>query len=112
MSDLKKSIVGLVVSFCMVAGVAFPQALFADSADTQPVLETRSFRVENMTCATCPITVKKAMSRVDGVKSIDIDFQTATARVTYDPTLAEPQDIADASSAVGFAAAVLQGPVQ
>ena len=52
------------------------------------------------------------MSRVDGVKSIDIDFQTATARVTYDPTLAEPQDIADASSAVGFAAAVLQGPVQ
>ena len=28
---------------------------------------TQTFWVDNMTCAACPITVRKAMSRVDGV---------------------------------------------
>ena len=30
--------------------------------------------VENMTCAVCPITVKKALSRVPGVSQVTVDY--------------------------------------
>ena len=62
------------------------------------------FTVENMTCATCPITVRKAMSRVDGVQSVDVNFKAKTVTATYDPALADAAIIAEASTAVGFPA--------
>ena len=62
---------------------------------------TRTFAVGNMTCATCPITVKTAMSRVAGVRTVTVDFAAKTATVTYDPTRANPSTIAAASTNVG-----------
>ena len=62
------------------------------------------FSVDNMTCATCPISVKKAMLRVDGVKSVEIDFGTKTAEVVYDPAITSPETIAAASAGVGYPA--------
>jgi mercuric ion binding protein len=58
-----------------------------------------------MTCATCPISVRKAMLRVDGVKSVDVDFDAKTAVVVYDPAVTAPAEIAAASTAVGYPAA-------
>lgn len=60
------------------------------------------FLVDKMTCATCPIAVKKAMQRVDGVKEIDIDFDKKLAVVIYDDSVTTPKAIADAASNVGF----------
>lgn len=44
-------------------------------AASQNALKTETFNIEKMTCATCPITVKKAMGKVNGVSSVDVDFQ-------------------------------------
>ena len=65
---------------------------------------TAQFSVDNMTCATCPISVSKAMKRVDGVKSVDIDYETKVATVVYDPAVTTPADIAAASTNVGYPA--------
>ncbi|MEL6758529.1 MAG: heavy metal-associated domain-containing protein [Pseudomonadota bacterium] len=65
---------------------------------------TAQFSVANMTCATCPISVSKAMKRVDGVKSVDIDYETKVATVVYDPAVTTPADIAAASTNVGYPA--------
>ncbi|MEM8500806.1 MAG: heavy metal-associated domain-containing protein [Pseudomonadota bacterium] len=64
------------------------------------------FAVENMTCAACPITVRKAMSRVDGVQSVEVNFEAKTVTATYDPALTDTTSIAEASTAVGFPAQV------
>lgn len=69
-------------------------------------LQTKTFAIGNMTCPTCPITVKTAMSRVPGVKTVKIDFAAKTATVTYDPSVATPAKIAAASTGVGFPAQV------
>ncbi|MDE3108877.1 MAG: heavy-metal-associated domain-containing protein [Acidobacteriota bacterium] len=37
-----------------------------------------------MTCAACPITVKKALSRVEGVNSVNVNFDKKQATVTFD----------------------------
>ncbi len=67
-------------------------------------LATATFVVDNMSCATCPITVKAAMSKVPGVRSVDVDFKTKTATVTYDRSLTTPDAIAAASTNAGYPA--------
>lgn len=66
--------------------------------------QTRTFAISNMTCATCPISVKTAMSRVAGVKAVKVDFDKKTAIVTYNASVATPARIAAASTDVGFPA--------
>lgn len=40
--------------------------------------------VPGMDCATCPITVKRALKKVAGVSQVDVTFETREARVTFD----------------------------
>jgi len=56
--------------FILIIGViALPWTLFAGN------LETVALDVKNMTCAVCPITVKKALEKVPGVTRADVGFQ-------------------------------------
>ena len=65
---------------------------------------TVTFDVAKMTCATCPITVRKAMERVDGVKDVKVSYDDKTASVTFDPTVTTVIEIGRASTDVGFPA--------
>jgi len=71
-------------------------------------VSTATFAIENMTCASCPISVKKVMTRVDGVKDVNIDFAAKTATVEFDPALVSAQAIADASSNIGYPASPVE----
>ena len=62
------------------------------------------FAIENMTCALCPVTVKKSMSKVDGVQSVKVDFEAKTATVRFDPARTSLAAIAAASTNVGYPA--------
>lgn len=37
-----------------------------------------------MTCSACPITVKKAIFKVEGVSKVDVGFEKREAVVTFD----------------------------
>jgi|CXWJ01.1.fsa_nt_gi mercuric ion binding protein len=76
----------------------------AQAQGQQAQTRTASFAIDKMTCATCPITVRTAMSRVDGVRSVKVDFDTKRATVTYDPAHATPEAIAAASTNAGYPA--------
>ena len=65
---------------------------------------TQTFSVQNMTCAACPITVRKAILRVEGVRKVDVNFEKKMVTTTYDPAKANPTAIAEASAEVGFPA--------
>lgn len=75
-----------------------------DSVVEATALHTATFAVEKMTCATCPITVKTAIQRVEGVRSVDVDFEAKTATVTFDATIVAPAQIAQASLGAGYPA--------
>ena len=66
--------------------------------------ETVVFDVEKMTCATCPITVRKAMQRVDGVKVVEVNLESESAVVTFDPNMTTAIEIGRAATDVGFPA--------
>jgi len=78
------------------------QSTIAEVAATQ----TATFAVENMTCALCPVTVKKAMERVNGVQSVRIDYGARTATVVFDPAVTSVEVIAAASTNAGYPASL------
>ena len=80
--------------------VAFPLSLFAGT------LQTVTLEVKNMTCAVCPITVKKALERVPGVTDAKVDFDKKTASVSFDPDKASPAELTKATADAGYPSSV------
>lgn len=79
--------------------------LAAQSAATQvAAAQTATFAVQNMTCTLCPVTVRKAMEGVAGVKSVAVDFDAKTATVIFDPSVTSIEAIAGASTNAGYPA--------
>ena len=70
---------------------------------------TATFTVEKMTCATCPLTVRKVMEQVDGVVEAKVDYNTKTAIVTYDDERTTTAEIAEASTEIGYPATLNAG---
>lgn len=72
----------------------------------QQATKTTSFDIKNMTCALCPVTVKKAMTDVKGVKSVEVNFKAKTATVVFDPSSTNEGAIAAASANAGYPASI------
>lgn len=77
-------------------------------ATTVAATKQAVFAIENMTCAACPITVRKAMEGVAGVASVAVDFNKKTATVAYDPARTNLARIAAASTNAGYPARAAQ----
>ncbi len=65
---------------------------------------TATLAVSGMTCAACPITVKKALTGVPGVTRAQVDLDQRRAIVTYDDARTSPADLAKAVSDAGYPA--------
>ena len=72
--------------------------------------QTATPAVENMTCGTCPIVVKKALERVPGVSSTTIDFDKKIATVIFDPDKASSAKLTQATTDAGFPSKVISQP--
>lgn len=84
---------------------AMPQLqVNAQSAAAETETDTQTFAIENMTCALCPITVRKAMEGVEGVRSVKVDFDAKIATAVFDPSTTSAEDIAAASTNAGYPA--------
>lgn len=68
--------------------------------------ETITLNVQNMTCAACPITVKKALEQVPGVSDVKIDYQRKTATVNLDRDKADTALLIRAATDAGFPSTV------
>ena len=66
--------------------------------------QTVTMDIDKMTCALCPLTVSTAMKRVDGVKDVDVDFDSKKAVVTFDDSKTTATEVAQASTEVGYPA--------
>lgn len=72
--------------------------------------QTATLVVENMTCGTCPIVVKKALERVPGVSATTVDFDKKTATVTFDPDKASTARLTQATTEAGFPSKLIVKP--
>jgi mercuric ion binding protein len=68
--------------------------------------QTVTLAVKNMTCAVCPITVRKALEKAPGVESVKVDLETKTVTVTFDPDKADAAAFVKATTDAGYPASV------
>ncbi len=81
--------------------------LFAGPACAAP--QTVTLAVSKMTCAACPITVKKALSRVPGVSEVSVSFETKQATVVFDDAQTSVAALMRATADVGFPSTLEKG---
>ncbi len=68
--------------------------------------QTVTLAVQRMTCSLCPVTIKKSLEKVTGVKAVAVDFDKKTATVTYDPDKTTPDALAEATTDAGYPSSV------
>ncbi len=88
------------LSFVIVLGLLSLAVIapVAGSAETRTV----TLAVENMTCALCPITIRKALEKVDGVIEATASLETKTATVTFDPANTTVEALTKATANAGY----------
>ena len=52
--------------------------------------ETTQFRVMDFDCPTCATTVERALSKVNGVESVEVHYSTGRVEIQYDTQIADP----------------------
>ncbi len=68
-------------------------------------LKTVTLSVDKMTCNMCPITVKKALRKVEGVTEVSAKYEgdgIGWATVTYDPAKVKIKDLTFATEQAGY----------
>lgn len=79
---------------------------YAAPRSEQQSLQSVTLAVQNMTCALCPFTVKKALQGVDGVKTVTVDGDTKTAVVTFEAKKTTIYALIAATTNAGYPATV------
>ncbi|MEW9674927.1 heavy metal-associated domain-containing protein [Lentibacillus sp. L22] len=72
------------------------------------MIETAYLDIDGMHCINCPIKIEKAVSKMQGVIEIEVDWQNGMGCVTFDQSLITMADIVDRIHRVGFSAKVAQ----
>ena len=68
--------------------------------------KTVTLSVPGMTCDLCPLTVKKALSKVPGVAGVEASYERKEAIVTFDDGKASVEELMKATANAGYPSTV------
>ncbi|MFY3776123.1 mercury resistance system periplasmic binding protein MerP [Marinobacter salsuginis] len=95
---MKKSLIATALSlFVSLPALAAPQ--------------TVTLSVPGMTCSACPITVKAALNRVEGVTSVKVRYEERDATVTFDDAKTTVEALTQATTNAGYPSTLKQSKV-
>lgn len=79
-------------------------SLWSAVAAAAPAAESRvaDLSVPGMTCPVCPITVRKALTALPGVVSAEVDYDSRSATVVYDPARVDVARLRQATADAGY----------
>jgi len=69
---------------------------------------TATLHLPTMNCAMCPITVKKALKKVDGVIEARVTFENKQAKVVFDDVKTNSDVLIKATTDAGYPATLLK----
>ncbi len=87
---------------------AHAEATVPDSVQQQSRSQSVTLDMQNMTCPMCKFTIKKALQGVDGVQQANVDYDSKTATVTFDPKKTSIDALIKATTNAGYSATVHQ----
>lgn len=86
----------------MTRSLALFATLWLASSPAYAATRTIVIEVASMICATCPITVKKALARVDGVIAVRVSWEPREAMVRYDDSKTDVVALLAATRDAGY----------
>jgi len=105
-----KKMKNLLIVLSLLTGFVATQTVYAKVTEqAQKTSQSVTLDVQNMTCAMCPITVKKALKNVKGVQSAEVDFGHKTAKVTFNPQKTDIEALIQATTNVGYPSTINLG---
>ena len=66
--------------------------------------QSQTLAIEGMTCATCALTVEKALNKLDGIQNASVNLATEKATIQYDPAHLSLSEIETAVEKAGYKA--------
>lgn len=91
---MKKIVAGLILASLAVSATA--------------TMKTVTLSVPGMNCATCPITVKKALGKVDGVTKTEVNLEKRSAVVTFDDMRTNLDALTRATGDAGYPSTLIE----
>ena len=76
--------------------------LAAMSVSTWASTKTTTLSVPGMTCPVCPLTLKTALGKINGVSKVAVDFDRKEATVTYDDAKTNVDALCSAAADAGL----------
>ncbi|WP_288367492.1 mercury resistance system periplasmic binding protein MerP [uncultured Alcanivorax sp.] len=70
--------------------------------------QTITLDLPTMNCAMCPITVKKALKRVDGVAKAEVSYEHKQAVVTFEDTQTSAEKLIEATTNAGYSSTLVE----
>ena len=86
--------------------VAHAEAAVPVQVQKQQTSQSVILAMQNMTCALCKFTIKKALQGVEGVEKANVDYDSKTASVTFNPQKTSVDALIKATTAAGYPATV------
>ena len=77
-------------------------ALISMTSPAWAVTQTVTLSVPGMNCAACPITVRKALTRVSGVGKAEVNLDKREATVTFDDAKTGVETLTRATRDAGY----------
>ena len=71
--------------------------------------KTVTLSVPGMNCSACPITVKKALQKVDGVQKVAVTYEPKEAVVTFDDSKTTVDKLREATTKAGYPSSPKEG---
>ncbi|MCE7742227.1 MAG: heavy-metal-associated domain-containing protein [Candidatus Heimdallarchaeota archaeon] len=62
--------------------------------------------IEGMTCGHCQMTVANALKKISGVKEVEVNLETNSAKILFKPGKTNDEKLIKAVEAAGYKAAV------
>lgn len=64
--------------------------------------QTNRYQVKGMHCASCQVTIERALKKVEGVASVEVSYATESAKITFDPTQTDQTRLSSHIEPLGY----------
>jgi copper chaperone CopZ len=73
-----------------------------EAANGDAIIKTVAMEIEGMTCEMgCKNAIEKKVAKMEGIQSIQIDFETAKAEIAYDESITNPEEVIETIESIG-----------
>ncbi len=63
---------------------------------------TKTYKIKGMHCASCAGIIEKTFKKMDGVLSVEVNYGTETAKVSFDESKTNPQNLSEKIEKLGY----------